>query len=136
MKIIKDKHNNILACLYGYKDYNTNVSKFLTDNNDTLQVGSLYFASGSSAKPHIHKPKDIGTVYPVHEIIFVLSGEAIADIYDEDKELVSSFQILAGDLLITKRGGHGYHFNEDTRLLDIRAGKYIDKAHDKEMINE
>jgi hypothetical protein len=42
--------------------------------------------------------------------------------------------IFENDLIVSKRGGHGYHFHDDTNILDIRFGKYIDKAHDKEMI--
>lgn len=134
MQIIKDINGNELACLYRLCDYAGSDSTFLTNNDDTLQVGILKFDKGQSAKAHIHKAKEIGTVYPVPEFIYVLYGTAKADIYDEDHKLVKTLNLKIGDILITKRGGHGYKFNEDTKLLDIRAGKYIDKEHDKEMI--
>ena len=110
--------------------------KFFSDPSESLQVGSLLFHKGDSVQPHIHRSKDVGTAYPIVEMILVIRGTTDVDIYDEERKLVTTVTITAGTILLLRRGGHGFRFPQyDTRLLDIRCGPYVDKKNDKEMIS-
>ena len=137
MKLVKDKKGSVLASLFKPDEYagNTEKSGAYTDSKETLRVGSLFFKKGQGVKPHIHKQKPVEVMYPVVELILVLNGEGTVDVYDEKKELVETLTINTGDMLLLKRGGHGFHFKtSNARVLHIRPGRYTGKEKDKEMI--
>ena len=136
MEIIKDNSGLELAQILSIKDYSlVNGFSFFSVPEESLQVGSILFKKGSAAEPHIHRSKEVGTAYPIVELILILSGCAEIDIYDESKKLVSTVAVATGTIVLLKRGGHGFRFPQcDTRLLDVRCGPYTDKEHDKEMI--
>lgn len=134
MRSIVDHEGHELARLLKMQEYGARKSQFFTDPGESLQVGSLNFTATDHVEPHIHRMKTERDVYPQVELIIVLAGKATAEIYDERKTLVDTLLIKTGDMLLLRRGGHGYRFQENTQLLDIRCGPYIDKEHDKEMI--
>lgn len=132
MKIVYGKDGKCLAQVLRLVDYHPQTEKkFFSDPEDTLQVGSLFFPKNDSVKPHIHPPKEIGR-RPM-EIIMVLGGNAQAHIYDTNQELCETVDIQTGDILIQKRGGHGFDFPADTALLEIKCGPYLGEK-DKEPI--
>lgn len=133
MKTVYDKEGRELAVVLRGVDYIQQVDKrFFSEAEDTLQVGSLFFPQDSSVAPHVHQPKDMPR-NPM-EVLFVLSGNVWADIYDETHQLAESIELLVGNILIQKRGGHGFRFISDTNLLEIKCGPYHGKDSDKEMI--
>ena len=135
MKTIKDKKGQVLVTIFNIKEYiGKEESTFFTEPDESLQIGSLAFKKGVAIEPHIHRKKKSESVYPVSEMLLILYGILEADIYDESKTLIKTVTLSLGDMLISKRGGHGYRIIENTKLLDIRSGKYINKENDKEMI--
>lgn len=135
MKTIYDKEGRELAVVLRPVDYIQQTDKrFFSEPKDTLQIGSLFFPQDSSVAPHVHQPKDIPR-NPM-EVLVVLSGDAWADIYDETRQMAESIELLAGDILIQKRGGHGFRFPCGTILLEIKCGPYLGKDSDKEMISD
>jgi hypothetical protein len=136
LKVIRDADGKELATILAISEYaNGSGSQFFSDPSESLQVGSLVFTEKDVVQPHIHQPKEVGTAYPIVEMILILGGSAQLDVYDEKKKLVETVEVSTGTLMLLKRGGHGYRFPEGrVRLLDVRCGPYIDKAHDKDMI--
>jgi len=135
MKTVYDKEGRELAVVLRAVDYIQQTDKrFFSEPEDTLQIGSLFFPQDSGVAPHAHKPKDIP--HNPMEILLVVGGDAWADIYDETRQLAESIELLTGDILIQKRGGHGVHFPCGTTLLEIKCGPYHGKDSDKEMIND
>ena len=136
MRTICDSEKKELAVIYGVMDYNdTDKSQFLTNTDESLQAGSLYFHQNAIVEPHIHRIKNGLTLYPIVELLVILHGEAVIDFYDEAKSFIVSAKVVTGDIILLKRGGHGLSFPDSSvRLLDIRPGNYIDKKTDKEMI--
>ena len=132
MKIVYDKDGKCLAQVLRLVDYHPRNEKvFFSDPQDTLQLGSLFFPAKSTVNPHTHPPKDIGR-RPA-EIILVIAGVAQAHIYDTNKEFRETVELKTGDILIQKRGGHGFAFPEDTAVLEIKCGPYLGEK-DKEPI--
>lgn len=130
---IKDGEGMVLAVVLQPEDYKQpSDKKFFSDPEDTLQVGALFFSGDSVVEPHIHKPKD-GVVAPM-EVIMMLRGRAYVDIYDESRTLVRTVELLPGEVMIQKRGGHGFHFPVRANILEVKHGPYYGKESDKEMI--
>jgi len=58
------------------------------------------------------------------EVLVVLKGQAIIDVYDDDHELVASREFRQGDVMLMVGGGHGFRIIEDTVFLEVKQGPY------------
>ena len=136
MITIRDEGKREIAVVLGIADYTGHKEKrFYSEAEESIQVGSLYFATGETVKPHLHKAKTITEVKPV-EVILVLSGFVVAHIYGDDDQKIDSIGLRTGDILIQKRGGHGFEFDSGvgTRILEVKCGPYYGRDSDKEDI--
>lgn len=133
MRTIIDKDGKELATVLSRTDYTEhNEKRFFSAMSDVIQVGSLFFAQGASVKPHRHLPKQ-STGMPM-EVLLVLSGSPVAEIYGKDDRMVDSFTLATGDILIQKAGGHAFQFSDKAMLLEVKLGPYCGRAMDKELI--
>jgi len=133
MKQVSDKYGCVLAMVLETKDYIQHKDKrFFSDPWDILQIGSLFFPQDSSVAPHIHKHKE--RPEDSMEILLLFNGRMEADIYDEERQLVESLELGPGDILIQKRGGHGFRFPVKANLVEVKLGPYDGRDSDKEMI--
>jgi hypothetical protein len=57
-------------------------------------------------------------------VILVKKGRCLLDIYNDERELVATRELSAGDLMLMVGGGHGFRMLEDTILLEIKQGPY------------
>jgi hypothetical protein len=55
----------------------------------------------------------------------VKKGRCVIDIYNDDRELVVSRELIEGDVVILINGGHGFRMIEDTVLLEIKQGPHV-----------
>ena len=136
MRLIKDAHGTEVAMILDTSDYTGHKEKmFFSNYEDTLQVGSLFFISGSKVVPHKHLPIEAGGS-PM-EIILVLSGKATASFFNDDGKLIEQTVVVTGDLLIQKAGGHGFEFTgSDATFLEIKRGPYRGRDFDKEELEQ
>lgn len=133
MRTICDKDGKELATVLSRADYmDHNEKRFFSAMSDVIQVGSLFFAQGASVKPHRHLPRQ-GTGMPI-EVLLVLSGSPVAEIYGKGDMMIDSFTLATGDILIQKAGGHAFQFPDKAMLLEIKRGPYCGRAVDKELI--
>ena len=96
---------------------------FFTGVDAAFQVGFVVYPAGGAVVPHLHLPV-VRTVVGTSELLLVKTGRCIVDIYDEDKVLVASRELGAGDMVISVRGGHGFRMLEDTVLFEVKQGPY------------
>ena len=133
MRKIHDKNGLELATVLSVADYMQKTGKlFFSDPEDPIQVGSLFFPAGSDVAAHLHKR--MSALDSPMEVLLVLCGCPLANIFDASGTLVESFTLKVGDILIQKRGGHGFCFSSGTALLEIKRGPYHGKGSDKEPI--
>lgn len=133
MKTILDKNGRELAVVLKTTDYMQHEDKrFFSTPGDVLQVGSLFFPQDANVPPHRHIAHEAPET-PM-EILIVLCGDPLADIYGEDGQLVETVWLAVGDILIQKRGGHGFRFPHKAVFLEIKRGPYHGKDSDKEPI--
>ena len=133
MKAIFGKSGKELAVILQPMDYMMGTDKkFFNNSDETLQIGALFFTPKTTVPAHIHKP--IAASSMPMEILLVLAGEVQGGIYDDNKRFVEAIALRVGDILVQKRGGHGFSFSSDARLLEIKRGPYHGKTSDKEML--
>ena len=97
---------------------------FVTPPAFKQQVGYVVYPAGGEITRHVHRSierKLIGT----SEVLVVKKGQCILDIYDDDHELVATWDMYPGDIMLMVGGGHGFRMLEDTVLLEIKQGPYM-----------
>lgn len=97
---------------------------FLTPPDFKQQVGFVVYPKGGEIKRHVHLalPRNIvGT----SEVLLVKRGSCVIDIYNDDRNLVASRELRAGDLMLMVGGGHGFRMLEDTVFVEVKQGPYV-----------
>lgn len=102
---------------------NPKETSFLTPPEFNAQVGFVVYPMGGEIPRHAHLPVErriVGT----SEVLMVKKGRCLFDIYNEERELVTTRELRAGDVVIMVKGGHGFRMTEDTIFLEIKQGPY------------
>ena len=106
-----------------HAEMNLEKTTFLTPPEFNLQVGFVVYPATGEIARHVHRPLErriLGTT----EVLVVKKGRCKIDIYNDDRELVATRELRAGDILLMVGGGHGFRMLEDTVLLEIKQGPY------------
>jgi uncharacterized protein with PhoU and TrkA domain len=96
---------------------------FLTQPEWKQQVGFVVYPAGGEIARHVHRPLErqiVGT----SEVLIVKQGRCEVDIYNNDRVLVVSRELRAGDVMLMVGGGHGFRMLEDTVFLEVKQGPY------------
>ncbi len=107
---------------------------FFSQDSEFIQVGTWNYQKGKELLAHIHNevPR---TALRTYEALYVISGSLEAVIYDLDKNVVDTFVVNAGDVLVLLESGHGYKILEDhTKVLEIKNGPYLGAERDRQRI--
>ena len=59
-------------------------------------------------------------------MLYVRRGRVRVDFYREDESYVDSREIATGDVILLSRGGHGFEMLEETELIEVKQGPYLD----------
>ena len=130
MEYIKTK-DNVLSSIIIRHDFRPTGTTFVTSPELAQQVGFVVYPAGGVIKRHIHKNVDRQNISS-SEALIVREGRLEIDIFDENKGLVATRTLEAGDFVLMVSGGHGFRVLEPTVLLEIKLGPY-GGAEDKEL---
>ena len=98
-------------------------TRFVTPSDVTLQVGHIVHPRGHEIARHAHRPQE-RLVSGSAEVLLVRRGRCEMDVYDNNRHLVATRELRAGDIVVLLDGGHGFRMLEDTVLLEIKQGPY------------
>jgi hypothetical protein len=99
-------------------------TQFLTPDDFGQQMGMIVYGAGQSIQPHMHLPV-VREVRGTTECILVRKGSCAIDIYDRNKNLLSTHELHVGDVVLLLGGGHGFRMYEDTVLFEVKQGPYL-----------
>ena len=123
---IKNSSGEVLA-IFIPADVAIQGIEFYTDPEMDFQIGAMRRPVGHEVEPHVHSPVErdlIGT----KEVLFVRSGRIGIDFHDQAQKIVSSIEMVSGDVIYLHMGGHGIRFIEESVLLEVKQGPYIQDA--------
>lgn len=126
---VRDKNEKLLA-RFVFRPLHDSGVRFFSEAEHALQVGTLTHAEGHVVQPHLHNPVPRSSVGN-QEVLYLLSGSMIANIYDENKVLVHSVRMNPHDFVILFAGGHGFKALTDVEVFEVKQGPYVGEA-DKE----
>jgi hypothetical protein len=58
------------------------------------------------------------------ETLFIRKGKVRIDFYSEDRQYLSSEILMAGDVVLLSRGGHGFEMLEESEIIEVKQGPY------------
>ena len=96
---------------------------FITPPEFKQQVGFVVYPAGGEIAKHLHLALErhlVGTC----EVLVLLKGCCLIDVYTDGKELVATRELKAGDVMLMVGGGHGFRILEDTVFLEVKQGPY------------
>ena len=99
-------------------------TQFPTPSDLELQVGFVVYPVGGAVRPHRHVPIT-RTIARTCEVILVKKGKCDVDLYNDDRQLVATRELVTGDLIVLVSGGHGFRMKEDTVLIEVKQGPYF-----------
>ncbi len=118
---IKSKGETLVYILK--KGRNIDKTKFFTPRSANMQVGQIVYPAGGVISRHFHK-KIMRHLDRTEEVLILEKGSSFFDIYDNNKKLIATRKVSAGDIIIIIGGGHGFRVIEDLVLLEIKQGPY------------
>jgi hypothetical protein len=130
MEFIKTE-DNVLTSIIIRREYIPTETSFVTNPDLAQQVGFVVYPTGGVIKRHIHKNVDRQNISS-SEALIVRQGRLEIDIYDQNKSLLATRELQAGDFVLMVSGGHGFRILEAAILLEIKLGPYAG-ASDKEL---
>lgn len=97
----------------------------VTEGSEPLQLVTLKHPKGTYLKAHTHIPKRRVTER-LQECLTVRKGKIKLDLYDEDKKLFRKITLQEGQTLIIVRGGYGIHLLENSELVEVKNGPFLE----------
>lgn len=121
-KIIK---GNIIFAIILRADYKTEGIKFFTPNEFSQQLGYMNRPKGYEIPPHLHNRVKRKVEF-TNEVLLIKSGKVRVDFYDENKNYFKSAILNKGDVILLVHGGHGFEMLEESEMIEIKQGPYVD----------
>jgi len=110
--------------------------KFYGTKEDLIQVGAFRYNNGTKLRAHRHIDRE-RVITKTQEILIVLEGKAVVDIYDYDGSIAYTDTLSSGMFCIVYHGGVGYLVtNDNTKMLEVKLGDYCitNDSEDRELI--
>ena len=123
----------LLAKIIRKEDYPNPGLHFVTEPENSLQVSVLNHPKGYKVEPHIHKERE-RIIKEVQEVLYLESGLVFVRLFDEEGSWVSGILMDPGDTIILVKGGHGFEFMEDSKMMYVKQGPYYGKEEDKKLL--
>lgn len=96
---------------------------FVTPESLSFQAGFIVYPAQSEIARHVHKPVH-RELNRTSEVLLLKKGRCEVDLFTEQKQLVATRELRAGDVLLLLEGGHGFRVLEDAVFLEIKQGPY------------
>jgi hypothetical protein len=104
---------------------------FLTPNETFIQAGTWWYQKGKQLRSHLHITNE-RTAERTQETIVILSGKVRVDLYDDNRKIFHQEELVAGDIGVILKVGHGYQILEDnTKVVEVKNGPFISVEKDK-----
>lgn len=114
-----------VAAIIVRSHFNPDGIQFVTPDDYSQQLGYMRRAAGYVIQPHIHLQVERRASF-TQEVLYVRKGRVRVDFYREDESFVESREIATGDVILLSTGGHGFEMIEESELIEVKQGPYLD----------
>lgn len=120
-------HENKLLAIIIRSDYAKEGIEFFTPDDFSQQLAYMNRPAGYKIQPHIHN-KVHREVFYTQEVLFVRKGKVKIDFYDDDRKMIDTRVVQAGDVILLASGGHGFEMLEETEMIEVKQGPFAGEA--------
>lgn len=119
--------NNTISGILIKKEFTLNDGiEFVNSKDDEFQIGLMKRKKGYKVTPHYHE-KISRKIKMTSEALFVKKGSVECTLFDKnDKQNGKTFIIKKGDILVIFDSAHKFNFLEDSEIIEIKQGPFID----------
>jgi hypothetical protein len=129
--IEKIEHKGLLYSFILRADFHQEEGiEFFTPKEFSQQLACMKRPAGYRIKPHLHN-QNIREVVFTKETLVIKSGKVRIDFYDDEQSYIESRELKAGDIIFLAHGGHGFVMLEESEMVEIKQGPYLDPESDK-----
>ena len=107
---------------------------FLTNDDAFVQVGTWKYEKGKILDAHYHNTLERKS-YITQEVVLVLEGIIVCNLYTTDGEFIASEEIKQNQLIIQYQGIHEYEIINNSKVLEIKNGPYFGPDKDRTRVN-
>ncbi|MEP6737718.1 MAG: hypothetical protein ABJA70_19500 [Chryseolinea sp.] len=98
---------------------------FFTPGEFSQQLGYMNRPKGYTILPHRHKVVQ-REVTLTQEVLIIRVGKVRVDFYNETQSYLKSCVLVTGDVILLAAGGHGFEMLENSEIIEVKQGPYID----------
>lgn len=121
--IITYKAGEEILAIVIKNNFNKEGMQFFTPESFPQQLAFVRHKKGKVIKPHIHNVVK-REIYFTQEVDVIKRGKIKVNLYSMEKELLNTFILETGDVIMFASGGHGYEVLEDVEIILIKQGPY------------
>lgn len=125
LDVIQD--SGAIIAIIIFADYEVQGITFVTPQEFSLQLGHMTRPKDYKVAPHAHNPvhrETLGT----QEVLFIKKGRIRVDFYSYAQQYLESRELSAGDLILLAGAGHGIKVLEETMIVEVKNGPFIEGA--------
>jgi hypothetical protein len=108
-------------------DYKSKGIEFFTPDDFSQQLGYMNRKKNHIISPHTHNIVQRDVQF-TQEVLIIKSGKVRVDYYDEKKKYLESRILNKGDIVLLAYGGHGFQMIEDSEIIEVKQGPYLDEV--------
>ena len=128
--MVRDLISNSILIALVYDMSKMNGVTFPTPELATFQLGFGEINEDKILIPHIHK-KVKREIETTSEFLYVIHGEMIIDVLDEDEKFLEQIILKNNMALLQFVGGHKIEIKSGTKYFEIKQGPYYGRDFDK-----
>ena len=98
--------------------------EFFTPSNFSQQLGYMKRPKGYSIEPHTHNIVERKVTH-TQEVLHIKSGKVCISLFGNDHSFIKEVILSKGDTILLASGGHSLIMLEDSELLEIKQGPYL-----------
>ena len=114
-----------VAAIIVRSHFNPDGIQFVTPDDYSQQLGYMRRPAGYVIQPHIHLQVERKASF-TQEVLYVRKGRVRVDFYRDNESYVESREISIGDVILLSTGGHGFEMIEESELIEVKQGPYLD----------
>ncbi len=131
-KIIFDK---ILYAIIIKRNFSHDGIKFFTDDSSPQQIGYMKRPKNYKIVPHVHFKKS-RIIHDTYEVLFIKSGKVKIKFYKQNKEFLTSRELSSGDTILLAEGGHGLSMLEESEIIEVKQGPYLEDSDKERFVDD
>jgi hypothetical protein len=126
---IHDENKNLLAIVIRSEQIEKG-KNFVTNNDNEFQLASFLLDENEVIEKHYH-PQQERNIKNTSEVLVLLEGEMLIEIFNSNLELVDTMSLYSGDTIGFYAGGHGIKLITECKFIEVKQGPFNESTDKK-----